>query len=88
MNPLYLIDNDNPAVKGAVAHITSLFADAGIPVDVQYHTDYCWFPTGTSWNSYTVTFTASGKSYTAVSGLLAYYPSISITEMKSVGLLR
>lgn len=87
MNPLYQINNDNPAVKAAVQYITGLFSAAGIPVSVTYNADQAFFPMGTGWVSYTVTFAAEGKSYTAISGLLAYYASISVTEMRSYGLL-
>lgn len=84
---LYQIDNDSPAVKSAVKYVTDKFNAAGIPVDVKYDTEPLIFPGGTGLTSYTVTFSAAGKSYTATSGLLAYFVSVSVVEMQSLGML-
>ena len=88
MNPLYLIPNDAPAVQQAIQYVVSTGMARGATILFYQSAVPSYGITFPGWMTYTTTFTRTGfPDYTAISGMLAYYPSISITEMEATGLM-
>jgi hypothetical protein len=85
MNPIYLITNDNPQVQAAIEYIVSL--QTSYPLDHRCDEMLSTGPGMAPWTTYTTTFWHGAVTYTAISGSLAVYPQISITEMQGLGLL-
>ena len=85
MNPIYLITNDSPLLKRSVDYIVSL--QTSYQLDVRYDEILSMGPTIEPWTTYTTTFSHGSVTYTAISGAVAIYPQISITEMQNLGLL-
>lgn len=88
MNPIDAIPNDDPMVQQSIQYVLDTGKQRGVELLYDQYVDTSYGITFSGWYTYLTVFFRTGfPDYVVVSGWLAYYPNVSITEMEATGLM-